>query len=99
MNRFERANCPTMSLPPASFGVYRPIKASLMPTARYGDSLKLRRIDIKGLKIKLRGAHNMGDPSTDLTALSLSKSFPGTQWRARCEQRKFRPYCAPRGRV
>ena len=26
--------------------------------------------------------------STKLTALSLSKSFPGTQWRAECEQKE-----------
>src|SRR4030043_876049 len=33
--------------------------------------------------------------STDLSALSMSKGFPGTQWRTECEPMKFHFYCAP----
>jgi hypothetical protein len=33
--------------------------------------------------------------STDLSALSMSKGLPGTQWRTECEPMKFHFYCAP----
>ncbi len=91
MNGFEKANRSTMRLPPASFSVYRPIEASLMPTARYGDSLRLRRIDIKRTQDKTQRSTQQvepidrsrgSDPFDRLKALNLSKglskSFPGT---------------------